>query len=394
MKNSILKVTLSLAIFIFLATLSFSQGYKFTEIVRNETTPVKNQANSGTCWCYAFVSFLESELLRVGKGEHDLSEMFIVRGNYLNRIEDNYLRRGAGNLGEGSLAHMALKVTQEWGAIPQESYNGINYNSKVNNHRELNLYLKSVANASVSIKKRSPEYYKIIESILDSYLGEVPSSFFYRGEEYSPKSFLNSLELDLNSFVELTSFSHKPFYSQFPLEVPDNWDHAQFYNLPLDQFMEVIEHALSNGYTICWDGDVSERGFSHTNGVAVNPFIEEVESMVGADRERFEKLSIAERYAEVYKFERPFPEQKVDQELRQEGYNSFVTTDDHLMHMVGIAKDQNGTQYYITKNSWGKDRNPYGGYLYISDSYVRAKSISIMVNKASIPSHIRRDLGI
>lgn len=393
MRKSIINLLLSLIIVTASLPL-FSQGYNFSDVVRNGATPVKNQANSGTCWSYAVIAFLESELLRVGKGEHDLSEMYVVRGNYLNRIEDNYLRAGEGNLGQGSLGHMVLNVIRERGILPQEAYNGINYNSTVNNHRELNRYLTSIADASVLLKNRSNEYNKLISYVLDTYLGEVPTTFKYRGKEYTPHTFFKSLGLNLDDYVEITSFSHKPFYSQFSLEVPDNWDHALFYNLPLDEFMEVIDFALESGYTICWDGDVSEKGFSHANGLAINPYVEQLDNMIGEDRARFEKLSLPDRYAEVYRFEKPFPEEKVDQQSRQIGYESFTTTDDHLMQLIGVSKDQNGTRYYITKNSWGTHRNRFGGYLNMSESYVRAKSISIMVHKESIPAPIRAKLGI
>lgn len=178
------------------------------------------------------------------------------------------------------------------------------------------------------------------------------------------------------------------------IEVPDNWDHAQFYNVPLDEFMQIIDHALTKGYTVCWDGDVSERGFSHANGIAINPEINDLSFMIGEDRARFEKLSVDDKYAEVYKFKEIFPEVNVTPEIRQAGYESFTTTDDHLMLLTGIVKDQKGNKYYITKNSWGTERNKFGGYLNMSESFLRAKSISVMVHIESIPTEIRNKLGL
>ena len=355
--------------------IAFSQVFQFTDIVRNPASPVKNQASSGTCWAYATASFIESELLRTGKGEFDLSEMYVVRQNYMNRMNDNYLRRGKGNLGQGSLAHMFTNILANNGVIPQEIYNGINYDSKLNNHKELNQFVNAISAAAVELKQRSPEYYKLVNSLFDIYLGKVPEKFQFKGKEYTPVTFAQSLGLNMEDYVEITSFSHIPFYKKSVIEVPDNWDFAPFYNLPLDEFMLVMDNALKNGYTVCWDGDVSEKGFSHSNGVAIYP-------------------DPAENIEEVVKFQKIYPEVKVTQEIRQKGYESFVTTDDHLMHITGMVKDQNGTIYYMTKNSWGTERNKFGGYLNMSESYVGAKSISIMIHKDAVPKDIRKKLGI
>lgn len=370
------------------------EGYVFTEVVSNPATPVKNQASTGTCWCFATTSFMESELLRMGKGEYDLSEMFIVRQKYLNQMDDNFLRRGKGNVGQGSLSHTWMNAFKMVGIVPEQVYNGINYDSKTHNHGELARYISAVADASVSVRKRSPEYYKVANAVLDAYLGEVPEKFTYNGVEYTPKSFASSLGLNMDDYVELTSFSHKPYYEKMTIEVQDNWEQAQQYNLPLDELMKVMDYVLEHGYTVAWDGDVSEKGFSHANGVAINPEVAKLDDYSTTDRARFEGLSSTSRLEEVYKFDRPYPEINVTQEVRQAGYESFVTTDDHLMHVTGIVKDQNGTKYYITKNSWGTDRSDFGGYLNMSESYVRAKTIYIMVNKNSIPSDVRTKLGI
>lgn len=378
-----------------LSTLSaFAQGYQFTEVVTVPATPVKNQAATGTCWCFATTSFMESELLRMGKGEYDLSEMFIVRQKYMNQLQDNYLRRGEGNIGQGSLAHTFKNAYRQVGIVPEEVYKGINYNSERHNHSEMAQYMKAIADVAVKNKKRSPEYDKLIQNLFDTYLGQLPATFTYKGKEYTPKTFAESLGLNMDDYIELTSFTHHPYYVKFDVEVPDNWEHQLMYNLPLDEMIETVDYALNNGFTVCWDGDVSEKGFSFKNGVAINPEVKKVEDLSNTDRARFEKMDEKERLEEVYKFEQPYPEVKVTPEVRQEGFEAFVTTDDHLMHLTGIAKDQNGTKYYITKNSWGTDRNKFGGYLNMSESFVRAKTIYVMVHKDAIPKAIKTKLGL
>ena len=379
---------------VFSASAAFGQGYQFTEVVTVPATPVKNQAATGTCWCFATTSFMESALLRMGKGTYDLSEMFIVRQKYMNQLQDNYLRRGEGNIGQGSLSHTFMNAYRQVGIVPEEVYTGINYDSERHNHSEMVRYMQALADVGVKAKTRSAEYNKLIDNLFDTYLGKLPEKFTYKGKEYTPKSFAESLGLNMDDYIELTSFTHHPYYVKFDVEVPDNWEHSLMYNLPLDEMMETVDHALTNGYTDCWDGDVSEKGFSLSNGVAINPEVKKVEDLSNTDRARFEKLGEKERLEEVFKFERPYPEVNVTPEVRQAGFESFVTTDDHLMHVTGITKDQNGTKYYITKNSWGTDRNKFGGYLNMSESFVRAKTIYVMVHKDAIPKAIKGKLHL
>ena len=371
-----------------------AQTYDFTVTDSVAVTPVKNQASSGTCWCFATTSFVESELLRKGNGEHDLSEMFIVRQKLLNQLNDNYLRRGRGNIGQGSLSHTFLNAYNQAGIVPEEVYSGINYDSPRRNHGELMAMLEAVAGVAVKAKKRSPQYDKIVSNVLDTYLGPVPETFTYRGKTYTPKSFAASLGIDPSDYVELTSFTHHPYYEAFELEVPDNWEHARQYNLPLDELMEVIDGAIKNGYSVCWDGDVSERGFQFRHGAAIIPDVKDLSRYSAADSAAFAPLTEAQRLDSVFAFRRPYPEIVVTPEIRQEGFETFVTTDDHLMHITGLAKDQNGTKYYVTKNSWGTDRNDFGGYLNMSESFVRAKTIYVMMHKDALPSALRKRLGI
>lgn len=370
-------------------------GYQFTPLVELPVTSVKNQASTGTCWCFATLSYLESELLRMGRGEHDLSEMYVVRYNYINRLRDNYLRRGRGNLGQGSLSHNVMDVIREHGLVPESAYDGINYDSERHNHRELNRFVQAIGQVPVDLRVESPEYLRLVNNLLDIYLGPVPESFAYNGRTHTPQSFAQELGINPDDYVEITSFNHVPFYTKFPLEVPDNWAHKHFYNVTLDELMEIMDHALHNGFTVNWDGDVSEKGFSHRHGVAINPDVDaSIDDYATTDRARFEAMEATERLEEAFKFEMPFPEIQVTQEIRQKGYETFVTTDDHLMHVTGITLDQNGTKYYITKNSWGTERNAFGGYLNMSESYVRAKTIFIMVHKDAVPRAIRAKLGI
>lgn len=370
------------------------EGYKFTTVVNNKATSVKNQASTGTCWCFATTSFIESELLRMGKEEYDLSEMFIVRYNYLNKLTDNYLRQGTGNLTEGSLSHDWMTVFSDQGIVPEEIYAGLNYGSKLHDHDELNSFINAVAAVPVEKKQESNEYHKIVNAILDTYLGPLPTSFTYKGKTWTPKSFADELGINPADYVEITSFTHFPFYTKGQLEIPDNWDHSTFYNVPIDELVQTMDYALTNGYTVNWDGDVSEKGFSHSKGVAIIPELSAMNNYPENDRKRFEKMTLQERSDEICQFLKPYPEVKVTQEMRQAGYEDFTTTDDHLMHVTGITNDQNGTKYYITKNSWGTDRNSFGGYLNMSESFIRAKTIFIMVNRNSVPAAIKAKLGL
>ncbi|HPF02918.1 MAG TPA: C1 family peptidase [Bacteroidales bacterium] len=399
------KLFLLITIPVFLASYSNAQnrntraqetdeGYKFTPVIDLKTTSVKNQAATGTCWCFATTSFIETELLRMGKGEYDLSEMFVVRMNYIDRLKDNYLRRGKGNLGPGSLSHDWMRVFSNYGILPDEVYNGLNYGSPTHNHSELQAFINAVAAVPVERRNESKQYEAIVNAVLDTYLGKVPETFTYKGTSYTPKTFAASLGINPDDYVQITSFTHFPFYTRGILEVPDNWSMERFYNVPLDELIEIIDYAFSKGFSVNWDGDVSESGFSHQNGYAVlsaNP-VQARGAMT--DRQRLERAPTQQARPAAPAVQSPGPELNVTQELRQTGYESFSTTDDHLMHLTGVFKDQNGTKYYKTKNSWGTDRNAFGGFLNMSESYVRAKTLFIMVHKDAVPPAVRTKLGI
>lgn len=375
----IMKRLFTLALAAVFCTAAFAQTqtiYRFTPVNDIKVTPVKNQARTGTCWCFATVSFLEAELIRQGKGEYDLSEMFVVRNNYKDRIFDNYLRRGKGNIGPGSISHMATKAISKYGIVPESVYSGINYGSPTHNHGELSAYLGGIAEVSVKLKRLSPEYDKLMKSLFDIYLGEEPETFQYEGKSYTPMSFAKMLGFDdMSDYIELTSFSHHPFYQQVPLEIPDNWDHALLWNVPLGDFMDIIDNALKNGYTVAWDGDLKTGEFNHNRGIAICPNPED--------------------FAEAIKLEKVYPDRVVTQEMRQKDFETFETVDDHLMHLTGLFKDQNGNLFYKTKNSWGEERNEeMKGYLYMSRAYIQMRGIAIMVHKDAIPKDIRKKLGL
>ncbi len=367
-----MKRTLFLAVaFLISASALFAQyEYKFTVVKENPATSVKNQARTGTCWCFATISFLESELIRMGKGEHDLSEMYIVRKNYNRRVADNYLRAGRGNINPGSLSHMCTYAVKHFGLIPEEFYSGINYDSETHNHTELSNYVKVLSEQAVKNKKRIPA--ELEEGLYDAFLGKVPEKFTYRGKEHTPQSFAQSLGLNMDDYVEITSFSHHPFYEQILVEVPDNWDYQRHYNVPLDELIQIMDYAIEKGYTVAWDGDISEQSYDfNKNSIALNC------------KDTIKNRVIMERIVE----------DPVTQESRQAGFENFTTVDDHLEHIIGIAKDQEGVKYYITKNSWGYERNGTG-YHNMSENYVKAKTIGIMVHKNSIPKEIRAKLKI
>jgi bleomycin hydrolase len=362
--------------------------------VELKATPVKNQASTGTCWCFATTSFIESELLRMGKGVYDLSEMYLIRTNYVDRLKDNFIKQGKGNVVGGGQGHDWIAEFVKNGIVPDEVYTGLNYGMPNHNHSELNAFMSAIAEVPVQRRKESDQYSEIVNAVLDAYLGKVPESFIYKGVGYTPKSFAASLHINPEDYVEISSYTSFPFYTQGVVPFPDNWRNASYYNVPLDELIAIMDYSLNNGYTVNWDGDVSEKGFSHSKGVAIIQELDKVDQYTAADKTRLGKLTSEERAAEAYKFTQPFPEVKVTQDFREDGYDNKTTTDDHSMHITGIVKDQNGTKYYITKNSWGTERSPFGGYLNMSESYVRAKTIYIMVHKNAIPAEIKTKLGL
>lgn len=350
--------------------------HQFNIIYQVESTPVSSQDKTGTCWCFATQSYLETELLRMGKGEYNLSEMFVVRNTFPLKAEKYIRYHGLSNFGQGGQAHDVLLVMENFGLVPEEVYTGKPLNEEKHNHSEMTAVLKGALDAVINTKgKISPNWKEVCESVLDIYLGEIPETFIYNEEEYTPRSFADMLGLNPDDYIEITSYQHHPYYEKFVLEIPDNWTNTEYYNIPIDELMQLIDYAIENGYSVAWDGDTSEKTFYRKKGYAVIP-IDEDDTSESEDEEM-----------------KPEVEKVITQEMREETFNSFLTTDDHLMHITGIAENQEGTKFYYTKNSWGT-KYKYDGYWYMSESFVRLKTIAIMVHKDAVPQEIRAKLGI
>lgn len=370
------------------------EGYQFTTVKEVKITPVKNQNRTGTCWSFSGVGLIEAELLRTGKGEYNLSEMFIANHSYKDKADKFVRLHGKLNFAQGGSFADVIYVFKHYGVVPGELYKGLEYGQDNHVHGELAEVATAYVNAVIKNRDRklSTAWKKGFDGVIDTYLGKLPETFTYQGKQYTPKSFGESLGLNFDDYVSLTSYTHHPFYSQFPLEIEDNWRWAPSYNLPIHELMEVLDHAINNGYTIAWGSDVSEKGFTR-NGIAVAADIEALESS-GSDQARWVGLSQTERDAEVKKLvEKPCKEIEVTQELRQQAYDNYQTTDDHGMLIYGIAKDQTGKKFYMVKNSWGTE-SKYKGHWYASEAYVAYKTMNIVLHKDALPKTIQSKLGI
>ena len=396
MKKSLIAASLSLAC-AFSATVNAQEkrdGYVFTPVKELKISSVKNQNRTGTCWCFSTLGFLESELLRMGKGEYDLSEMFIVNHSYKDKADKFVRLHGYLNFAQGGSFYDVLYAWKHYGIVPEEVMKGLEYGEEMHTHGEMEAAALAYVKAIIKNpnRKLTTAWKKGFDGIIDAYLGDLPEKFTYKGTEYTPKSFANELGLNPDDYVSLTSFTHQPFYTAFPIEVQDNWRWSDSYNLPLDEFMQVFDNAINTGYTIAWGSDVSETGFSR-NGIAVVPDVESMERS-GSDQDHWLGLSQKEKNEEIKKMiESPCEELEITQEMRQEGYDNYQTTDDHGMQIYGIAKDQTGKKFYMVKNSWGTD-NKYKGTWYASENFVAYKTMNIVVHKDAIPAAIKAKLGI
>lgn len=369
------------------------EGYVFTTVKELKITPVKNQNRTGTCWCFSTLGFLESELLRMGKGEYDLSEMFIVSKNYKDKAEKFVRLHGELNYAQGGSFEDVLQAWKDYGIVPESVMNGLQYGEDMHVHNELESASRAYLDQIIKNpnRKLSTAWKKGFDGIIDAYLGTAPEKFTYNGKEYTPKSFAAELGINPDDYVSLTSYTHHPFYSEFAIEVQDNWRWATSYNLPIDELMQVFDNAINTGYTIAWGSDVSEKGFTR-NGIGVIPDIESMERS-GSDQDRWLGLSTSEKDAEIKKMmEKPCKELEITQEMRQEAYDNYETTDDHGMQIYGIAKDQTGKKFYMIKNSWGTD-NKYKGTWYI-ENFVKYKTMNIVVHKDALPQAIKDKLHI
>ena len=398
MKHLVLTMGLALAV-VFSAQAQKKGGkdekkpvYQFTEIVEVPNTSVKDQNRSGTCWSFSGISFLESEILRMGKGEYDFSDMYPVFKCYILK-GDKYVRmHGRTELATGGASNDVADVLKNYGIVPEEAYPGLSYGVDAHDHSELDAVLTGFLSGVVKGGKPTTAWRAAYKSILETYLGQDPETFTYNGKTYTPRSFADELGLDGNDYIKFTSFTHHPFYTQYEMDVPDNWNGGMVYNVPIDEFQRIVEEAVKNGYSLVWGGDVSDPGFSWRNGVAIMPDAETTD-LTGTDRDKWETLSQNEKRKNAYSFERIVPEKQISQEDRQKNYDSWAATDDHGMHLVGMAKDQNGNIYFKIKNSWNVD-NPYKGYLYMSVPFFRSNTLDIMVHKDAVPADIKAKLGI
>ena len=370
------------------------EGWQFTTIDSVGITPVKDQNRSGTCWCFSTIGFLESEILRTKGIELDLSEMFIVNHNMLDRATYFVRQYGEGSqYAPGGSAYDVLYCMEHYGLVTQDAMPGIRYGDTLPNHTEVDAICKGFLNGITGgkVKKLSPVWREAFQAIWDTYLGKCPETFTYNGKTYTPLEFKDWLGLKESDYVSLTSYTHHPFYTRFALEVPDNWRMDQMYNVPMDEMMQIIDNAIRHGYTMAWGADVSETGFTR-KGIGVMPDADHGADITGSDAAKWLGLSADDKRKELTK--KPLPEVEVTQEMRQKAYDNWETTDDHGMQIFGIAKDQNGKEYYMVKNSWGTAKSDYKGIWYVSRAFMAYKTNNIVVHKDAIPKDIRKKLGI
>jgi len=360
-KNNYFFLATVLFIFAFVAFGFTGKNGELTDLINLGCSPVKSQGSTGTCWSFATTSFLESELMREGKGKIDLSEMFFVGKAYQNKAQKYFLYHGNNNFSQGGQAHDVLDVIREYGLVPDTVFPGIKAEGRFQ-HEELESQLDEIVKTSNKKKKDfDASDVGMLNPVLKRKIGVLPERFKYEGREYTPASFRDNLGVNPNDYIEITSYLHHPFYQPFILEIPDNWSHSLYYNLPISELVEVINYSLEHGFTVCWDGDTSEKSFSHKKGLADLP-----EDEIGL----------------------------ASQEKRQETFLSRATTDDHLMHITGKAKNEEGRIFFKTKNSWGEKSNDLGGFLYMSEDYVQLKTIAILVNRQAIPSETAKKLKL
>jgi len=401
-QNNMRSISLLLSLFLLWGSATMAQDtltnrkgseYRFKVIASHAATPVLSQGNTGTCWSFSALSYFESELKRKGKGDHLLSEMYIVRKAYEGKAEHFVRMHGLNNFDAGGAFHDIPYVIRRHGIVPLAAYDGLSYGEEKHNHDELNAILKATVGAVKENPqtKLTPSWKKAVSGILDAYFGAEPQKFTYQGKEYTPRSFADFLGLNMDDYVAITSYTHHPFYKPFVIEIPDNWAFGQCYNVPLDELMQVMEHAVKSGHTFAWGADVSEKGFAFKEGLAIVPLDESTIKKKGRDA-RYYNDSGADKEGDA--FSKPVKQRWVTQEERQLAFDNFETTDDHGMHVTGLVEDQNGDKYFIVKNSWGTDRNELEGYFYASAAYARYKTMNIFLHKDALPKEVRKKMGI
>ena len=379
------------------ASNSKDSDYKFTKIAQLEATPVESQGWTGTCWSFSALSFFESELIRMGNKDPELlSEMFVVRKAYESKAEKYVRMGGKVNFSEGGAFHDIPYVIRKYGIVPLSVYNGLNYGSDTHNHSELFSVLDGAVQGLLKhmegkyFDQLTPAWKGAVNGILDAYLGEDIVEFELEGKKYTPESYAKAIGLNMDDYVSLTSFTNHEMNKECMLEIPDNWAWGKSYNVNLDELMKACEYALKQGYTVAWGADVSEKGFSFSNGLAINPVDKETIEVNGHDNKNFSDAG-ADKKSNAFKT--PVEEVEVTPEMRQEAYDNKTTTDDHGMHIVGLFKDQNDTKYFLVKNSWGTGNYPEG-YLYVSESYFKMKTINIYLHKDGLSDKMRKKLNL
>ncbi len=372
-----------------------TEGYRFTDGTLIPSTSVKDQYRSGTCWCFSTLGFIENEVLKASGQSLDLSEMWIVRNIYFEKAVKYVRLHGNLNFAVGGESHDVLHGIRQYGVVPEEVYRGYNYGTTKAEFAEIDAVLKAYVDAVIKAPnkgKLTTAWQAGLNGILDAYFGAMPETFTYNGKSYTPQSFAESLPVDMDDYVSLTSFTHHPYYSPFVLELPDNWAWESAYNVPLASLMAIIDASLKAGHTVSWSTDVSDEGFNRGKAIGIVPE-DNVENMAGTDAEKWGKLTSTERDAALYAFTAPVKEKSITAAMRQMAYDNYETTDDHGMVIVGTAVDQQGNPFYKVKNSWGV-RAPYEGFYYFSRPFVEYKTISIIVNRKVIPADIRKQLGL
>lgn len=367
-------------------------GYEFTVVKNLDATPVQNQGRTGTCWSFSALSYFESEVMRMGNGEHVLSEMWIVRNTYFEKAVQYVRMHGTVNFGEGGAFHDVPHIIKKYGIVPESVYHDmpIGEGGK-RNHSELEGILKASLDAIIKNKKLTTSWDDAINGILDAYFGVRPSEFEYNGKKYTPKSFQKMIGLNPDDYIGIGSFTHHDFYDSFVLEVPDNWAYGEIYNVPMDEMIDIMNQAIENDFTFAWASDVSEKGFSFRDGLAIVPGEGVEVKKRGKDNRNFSDAG-AEKVSNA--FDSPQKELEITQELRQEAFDNFETTDDHGMHITGLVKDQNGTKYYIVKNSWGTKHNDHDGYFYASEAFAKYKTMDILIHKDALSKKMAKKLNL
>ena len=376
-------------------TTKVDSGFVFTTVDSVAITPVKDQHRSGTCWAFSTLGFLESEVIRMTGRQVDFAEMFVVSKTMMDRATYNVRMYNEPRFAAGGSAYDVIYCMEHYGLVPQEAMPGIRYGSSPADtlpvHAELDKVASGYVNALTGLKKLTPVWKEGLQAIYDTYLGKCPEMFEYDGVKHTPQSWVSSLGLNADDYVSITSYTHHPFYSRFALEVPDNWRMDRMYNVPMEEMMQIIDNALEMGYTLAWGADVSEVGFTR-KGIGVMPDADNGADLTGSDMAKWVGMSKDEQKTKLT--EKPLPEKTITQEMRQQAFDNWETTDDHGMQIFGTAKDQNGKRYYMVKNSWGTLRSDYKGIWYISEAFMQYKTNDILVHKDAIPTDLRKKMGI